>query len=181
MAHWIPPTEQQELRELRRVSGTGSPQDRRWYAAAFVFGVFLVCVLGFSTDLFDSGPTEQDVSAAYRDGFDKGTVEAEAYWEHELDDRWWEGYKRGQASETSMAPVIVEAVREGFSFEAGYRAGIESEDIDIYERYRDGWVTGYQRAWVQVTGASVGARTVPPPPGPGYTSRLPWSDGGGDP
>ena len=181
MAHWTPPTEQQDLRELARETGPTGAFYRRWYGAAFAFGALLVCVLGFSTDLFDSGPTQQDVNAAYRDGFDQGTAEAEAYWERELDDRWWEGYKRGQASETSMAPVIVNAVREGFSFESGYEAGLESEDIDIDESYRDGWTTGYQRAWARVTGESAGARFVPHPPGPGFASRLPWNDGGGDP
>ena len=181
MSNWSQPADQHELRELARETSARGAFDRRWYAATFVFGVLLVCVVGFSTDLFDSGPTEGDVSAAYRDGFDHGAAEAETYWERELDDRWWEGYKRGQASETSMAPVIVEAVREGFSYEAGFEAGLESEDIDIEEHYRDGWVTGYQRAWAQVTGESGGARIVPHPPGPGYASRLPWGNGGGDP
>ena len=138
-------------------------------------------MLGFSTDLFDSGPTSGDVSKAYREGFDEGAAAAEAYWEEEIDDRWWEGYKRGQASETSMAPVIVNAVREGFSWEAGYEAGLTSHDIDVDKRYREGWIEGYRTGWARVTGESAGARITPLPNGFGYTNLLRWRQGGDDP
>lgn len=181
MAQWTPPSEQLELRELRRDSGPPGSPDRRWYAAAFIAGVLLVALLGFATDLFDSGPTDLDVSAAYRDGFDQGRAAAESYWEAELTDRWWEGYKQGQASETSMAPVIVAAVREGFSFESGFEAGMASVEIDLDAEYRAGWMDGYVKGWARVTGESSGARFVPDPPGPGFASRVRWSDGGGDP
>lgn len=181
MAHWSQPSEQQELREQTRESRPDGSLDRRWFAAAFAVGVLLVAVLGFATDLFDGGPSDGDVSSAYRDGFDKGVAAAEAYWEDELIDRWWEGYKFGQASETSMAPIIVQAVRDGFSFESGYEAGLESDDIDIDRSYRDGWMNGYRNGWARVTGEAAGARFVPHPPGPGYASRVRWLDGGADP
>ena len=181
MAHWIRPQEGTELRELDRASGRPGAPSRGWYLLAFVGGIFLVSVIGFSTDLFDSGPTTQNVSRAYRDGFDEGTAAAEAYWENELVDRWWEGYKRGQASETSMAPVIVNAVREGFSWQAGYEAGMESQDIDIDRSYREGWMEGYQNGWARVTGEVAGARFIPHPPGPGFASRVRWQEGGGEP
>jgi len=181
VAHWNRPQEGIELRELERESGRPGAPSRGWYAAAFAAGVLLVCVLGFSTDLFDSGPTSGDVSKAYREGFDEGTTAAEAVWEAEIDDRWWEGYKKGQASDTSMAPVIVNAVREGFSWDAGYEAGLQSMDIDIDASYRDGWMQGYRNGWARVTGEATGARFVPHPPGPGYASRVRWREGGGEP
>ena len=181
MTHWIRPPEGSELRELEREGRHQGAPSRGWYTAAFVAGVLLVCVLGFSTDLFDSGPTRQDVSKAYRNGFEEGTAAAEAYWEEEINDRWWEGYKRGQASETSMAPVIVNAVREGFSWEAGYRAGLTSQDIDVDQRYRDGWIQGYRTAWIRVTGESAGVRMTPLPNGFGYTNLLRWRQGVNDP
>lgn len=181
MAEWNRPSEGAELRELDREGRTPGALNRRWYGAAFVAGIFLVCVVGFSTDLFDSGPTDGDVSRAYRSGFDEATVEAEAYWEREMVDRWWEGYKRGQMSETSMAPVIVNAVREGFSWDAGFAAGLASEDIDINSRYRAGWIEGYRIAWARVTGESSGARVAPLPDGFGFTNLLRWNEGGDDP
>lgn len=181
MAHWSQPSDPQELRELARESAPAGTLGRRWYAIAFVAGVLVVAALGFSTNLFDSGPTAEDVSSAFRSGFEEGAASAEVYWQEEILDRWWEGYKKGQASETSMAPVIFEAMRDGFSYEAGYAAGLESEDIDIDARYREGWMQGYRIAWARVTGVSSGARFVPHPPGPGFASRVRWQEGGGEP
>lgn len=177
MAHWNRPQEGTELRELERESRAAGAPSRGWYAAAFAAGILLVCMLGFSTDLFDSGPTSGDVSKAYREGFDEGTRAAEAFWEDEIDERWWEGYKKGQASDTSMAPVIVNAVREGFSWDAGYQAGLASQDIDVAKRYREGWIEGYRTAWTRVTGESAGARITPLPNGFGYTNLLRWRQG----
>ena len=174
MANWNRPPDGTELRELERENRRRGAPSRGWRALAFLAGIFLVCVLGFSTDLFDSGPTSQDVSRAYREGVDEGTAAAEAYWENEIDDRWWEGYKKGQASDTSMAPVIVNAVREGFSWDAGYQAGLASQDIDVEKRYREGWIQGYRTEWTRVTGESAGARMTPLPNGFGYTNLLRW-------
>ena len=181
MSHWTQPPDPQELQELARESRPAEAFDRRWYGVAFLAGILMVCILGFGTDLFDSGPSESDVSSAYRSGVDQGVASAEAFWEDELVDRWWEGYKRGQASETSMAPVILKAMRDGFSWEAGFEAGLDSEDVDIDASYREGWMQGYRDAWTRVTGVSSGARFVPHPPGPGYASRVRWQEGGGEP
>ena len=181
MSDWSGPSEQLELRELRRETAPVGGPGRYWYAVAFLAGVLLVALLGFSTDLFDSGPSDLDVSSAYRSGFDQGVAAAEERWAAELVDRWWEGYKLGQSSETSMAPVIVKAVRDGFSFEGGYAAGLNSPDIDVDERYREGWMNGYRNAWARVTGEAAGARHVPQPPEPDYAGRVRSQDGGGEP
>ena len=178
MSDWSGPSEQLELRELRRERKPSAAFSRGWYPVAFLAGIALVCLLGFSTDLFDSGPTELDESTAYRAGFDQETVQAEARWEDALVDAWWEGYQRGQASDSSMAPVIVQAVREGFSWESGFEAGLESPDVDVDQRFRDGWMAGYRQAWAQVTGA-----TTDPPPAPSFNlaQRILLSEEGDEP
>ena len=178
MSDWSGPSEQLELRELSRESKPSAAFSRGWYPVAFLAGIALVCLLGFSTDLFDSGPTELDESAAYRAGFDQETVQAEARWEEALVDAWWEGYQRGQASDSSMAPVIVQAVREGFSWESGFEAGLESPDVDVDRRFRDGWMAGYRQAWAQVTGV-----TTDPPPAPSFNlaQRILLSEEGDEP
>ena len=183
MVHWTRPPEgtETELRELERARGRPEAPSRSWYLLAFVAGIVLVCVLGFLTEMFDSGPTSRDVSQAYRSGFDEGKAAAEARWAGEINDRWWEGYKRGQASDTSMAPEIVNAVREGFSWEAGYEAGLTSSDLDVDQRYREGWIQGYRAAWARVTGETAGARTTPLPNGFGFTNLLRWRQGADDP
>ena len=152
MSDWSGPSEQLELRELSRETAPAGAFDRRWYAAAFAAGVVLVCVLGFATDLFDSGPTSGDVSAAYRDGLDRGTAAAEAYWQEELEQRWWAGYKQGKSEGSNMAPALTDAMREGFSWDGGYEAGLKSPDVDVEGSYRQGWMIGYQRGWAAVRG-----------------------------
>ena len=144
---------------------------RTWLISAFIAGILLGAALGLLTDLFDSGPTTQDVSSAYRAAFDAEVAAAEAYWDDFINDSWWEGYKRGQASESSMAPVIVQAMRRGFSFESGYEAGLVSEDIDVQGSYQDGWNSGFIAAWQEVVGDDADA---PPPP-------IRSQSGGGDP
>ena len=181
MSHWPPPerTDSGELQELSRVDrgaasagGTAAGVSRRtWLIAAFIAGVLLGAALGLFTDIFDSGPTSQDVSAAYRAAFDAEVAAAEAYWDDFINDSWWEGYKRGQASESSMAPVIVQAMRRGFSFESGYEAGLVSEDIDVQGSYQDGWNSGFIAAWQEVVGDDADA---PPPP-------IRSQSGGGNP
>ncbi len=178
MSHWSEPSEQLELRELNREAARAGTFSRGWYVVAFLAGIALVCLLGYSTGLFDSGPTALEESAAYRAGFDQGTVDAEARWEDDLVKAWWDGYKRGQASDTSMAPVLIEAIRDGFSWESGFEAGLKSLDVDLDERFRDGWMSGYRQAWAQVTGASV---QVPPVPSPSFSSLLQLNGQGDDP
>lgn len=178
MSDWRGPSEQLELRELSRETRPPAAFHRGWYAAAFAAGVVLVCLLGFSTGLFDSGPTALDESNAHRAGFDQGTAEAEARWEKELVEAWWDGYKRGQASDSSMARVLVEAVRDGFSWESGFEAGLNSPDVDLERRFREGWMAGYSQAWAQVTGV---ATRAPAAPNTEYARRLQLAGLGDDP
>jgi len=124
-------------------------------------------MLGFSTSLFDSGPTELDVSAAYRSGFDQGTIEAEARWQEELEAVWWEQYALGRSEGSSMSPSLIEAVRDGFSWEGGYEAGLQSFDVDLDQSYQQGWMDGYNRARTEVAGESAAALSASNPPEPG--------------
>ncbi len=181
MSNWTPPAKQQELTELALERSPSSVSNRPWYAAAFVAGVLLVCVLGFATDLFDSGPTSSDVSAAYREGIDEGTVAAETFWQEELKARWWDAYKRGQSEGSSIAPSIAVAVREGFSWEGGFAAGLRSPDIDLEQSYRQGWMAGYTRAWSEVGGGMAVAPYNLTPPSIEVALRVQWVEWGGEP
>ncbi len=179
MSNWTPPAKQQELTELALERSPSSVANRPWYAAAFVAGALLVCVLGFATDLFDSGPTSSDVSAAYREGIDEGTVAAETYWQEELEARWWESYKRGQSEGSSIAPSITEAIQEGFSWEGGFDAGLRSSDIDLERSYREGWMAGYAQAWSAIASEVEAAPFDAAPPDVGQ--RVQWVEWGGEP
>ncbi len=183
MSHWSPPSEQRdqhELQELTREAPAAAAFSRGWYAMALFAGVALVCILGFSTDLFDSGPTNADVSAAYRDGLDRGTIQAEERWAADLEEAWWEQYKIGKAEGSSLAPALIEAVRDGFSWAGGYEAGMQSVDIDVEDEYRQGWMAGYQEGWSAVAGTEPAAPQVPDPP-ERFRSQAEGSEGPGEP
>ena len=111
---------------------------------AFVLGALAVIALGLGTDLFDSGPSDLDVSSAYREGLDAGTVAAEAEWAQRLDEVWWEHYEEGYAAGNSMAPEIQRAVIDGFSWEGGYEIGLASVEDGHDDSYWQGWMAGYQ-------------------------------------
>lgn len=181
MSHWIQPPDGNELQELALETSPRAARNQRWYAAAFAIGVVLVCALGFATDIFDSGPTDGDVSAAFRDGLDRGTLAAETYWQEELNDRWWDAYKVGKSEGTSVAPVIEEAVRDGFSWDNGFEAGLKSPDIDLDSSYRLGWMDGYTQGWRAVIGDDAPASLVPGTPEPDSSSRVQWVEWGGEP
>ncbi len=110
---------------------------------AFVLGVVSVGAVGLGTDLFDSGPRDLDVSAAYREGFDTGETQAQADWQARLDDIWREHYDQGYRAGNSMAPAIQRAVIDGFSWEGGYEIGRASVEGAVDESYWQGWMAGY--------------------------------------
>ena len=149
--------------------------------AAFAAGVLLVCGFGFATDLFDSGPSGSNVSAAYRDGIDEGTLSAEAYWKEELEERWWESYKQGKSEGSSIAPTLVIAVHEGFSWDHGYEAGLRSPDIDVEQSYRRGWMAGYTGAWSAITSEVAVWPFNPTPVTVEVNERVQWVEWGGEP
>lgn len=152
MSHWNRPPDLNELQELRRESMSRAPRERHWIAAAFAAGISLVLALGMGTGIFDDGPTDLDVSSAYRTGFDRGAEAAESYWDEVLEDAWWEGYYEGNADGSLMAPNLAEGVREGFSWDGGFEAGLRSEEVNIADHYWEGWMEGFSRGWSSVHG-----------------------------
>ena len=143
-------------------------------AAVFAAGVLFVCGLGVGTDLFDSGPTDVEVNAAYLEGLQVGEAAADAAWEERLNDVWWENYDRGYAEQNSMAPSIQRAVIDGFSWEGGYAAGFESVEAAEFDdgesywpSYWRGWITGYEHGRALAEGS-------PQPIESGNTLTVEW-------
>ncbi len=151
-----------ELRELQRERPPSRQLNRWWFVASLAVGVFLVAVLGLSTSIFDTGPTDADVEAAYREGTDRGTIEGEEYWLEELERRWWLGYRHGRNEQSSISLDLLLAVRDGFSWEAGFEAGKRSPDLDPAKAYDDGWRAGYVAGWGSVTGETGIDAPAPP-------------------
>ena len=163
--------ELRELHELRRERPPGRGLSRWWLPAAFAAGVLLVVVLGVASAAFDTGPTDRDVERAYNDGVERGTAAGDAYWEEELERRWWTGYRRGENEQSSISYELAVAVRDGFSWEAGFDAGKRSSDLDPAEAYDDGWRAGYVAGWGSVTGET----GIDAPASPSER-RAEWSD-----
>ncbi len=155
MAHWSRPSDLNELRELERETSPRVTHDLRWFAGAFTAGIALVLALGFGTNIFDSGPTELDVGSAYREGFEQGTSEAEAYWEEALADAYWEGFSVGNAEGSREAPDLYEGMRRRFSWDGGYEAGLRSAEVNLDDQYWEGWLEGFASGWSSVTAIPV--------------------------
>ena len=154
MSNWSKPSESVDLQELPLQRGPDPKRSSRWYLAAFVLGVGFVCLLGLFTDLFDSGPTETEVSAAYREGLDAGTADAEAFWQEELERIYWDHFEQGQGAGLTVGPVLARAIAAGFSWQGGYDAGLEAPDISLNASYWRGWMLGYDEGYVAVAGVS---------------------------
>ncbi len=152
MSHWTRPPDSAELRELQRETSPAAGPQRRWYAVVFVVGALTAALLGFTTNFFDGGPTRSDVNQAYRVAFDEETAQADARWAAELESRWWEAYKQGRSEGPSAGPTLAEAIRQGFSYDGGYEAGLQSPEVDLDDAYRRGWMQGFSIGWSSVTG-----------------------------
>jgi len=157
VTHWNRPPDLSDLQEQRREPSNRVPWEGRWVVASFLAGLALVCALGVGTGIFDSGPTDLDVSSSFRAGFDRGAAESEAHWESAIDDAWWEGYSEGYVDEASGAPSIHEQMSQRFSWESGYEAGLESDEVSIADRYWEGWMEGFNRGWSMAAGTSLPA------------------------
>ncbi len=115
-------------------------------------GVALSLVLGVGTDLFERGPTRADVNDAYRAGLAAGTSGSEEAWQERLEMIWWEQYFLGYEEGDAISPTLSAAVSDGFSWENGYEAGLQSVEYDIDAHYWRGWSAGYQRGRALVGG-----------------------------
>ncbi len=177
MASWTRPPDLNELQELQLQGQRRAPGYRRWQLAAFLGGVLVVVVLGLAAGVFDSGPTDLDVSTAYRESFDRAAAEARTYWADEFEDQWWQGYAEGRAEGATEATQIAQSVQREFSWGNGYAAGLRSDEISVDGRYREGWTEGYVAGWAAVAGEQQVPPIVPAPPEPGVTEPVAWWEG----
>lgn len=154
-------------RETRR-----APADLRRPALALIAGVALALALGFGTGIFDGGPTELDVSAAYREGSETGADEAEAAWTAETERLAAEADQRGRAdAEAQIGDELIVGGRGSYNYEAGLQAGLLMLEREADAAFGEGWAAGYLDGY---EGAS-GERPVSAPDPP---ERAPLDVGG---
>ena len=140
-------------RELERERAERAPLARRWLAAAFLAGGALVLALGFGSDLFQSGPTQADVNAAYRRAVEDGAAATEAEWRRELERREAVGFSRGRSAASRNTPDAMERFRHGFTYEAAYDAALSLAERELAAAWDAGWREGYWTAWRRIRGA----------------------------
>lgn len=142
-----------QWRELERERDERVPLPRRWLAAAALAGAALTLALGFGTDLFERGPTQADVDAAFRRGAEDGAAATEASWQAELERRELVGFARGRSASSQVTPEAVERFRHGFTYEAAYDAALALAEEELAEAWDEGWRSGYRAAWVRIGGS----------------------------
>ena len=151
-----------ELRELAREEQR-EPPDRRWTAVAFVAGVAFALVIGFATDLFQTGPTRADVDGAYQRGAERGASVVESDWQDELVRRERIGFARGRSEASTLTADEIARFRYGFTYEAAYDLALQLAERGLTESWDAGWWTGYRTAWEQVRGAPPSGPVEEPP------------------
>ena len=162
------------LQELQREPANTRGLGLGRLAAAFAAGFCLVAGLGLWTPLFDTPPHPADVDRAYHESMATASERAEAYWQEELERRWWDAYKQGSKEHSAISEEITRAIFEGFSYDAGYEAGLRSTDLDHpLAAWRRGWLDGYGNGWSSVTGAT--GVNPPHPPDPPAPLSSEWS------
>ena len=142
-----------QWRELERERDERAPLRRRWIAAAALAGAGLTLALGFGTELFQTGPTEADVDAAYRRAAEEGATATEASWRAELERRELVGFARGRSASSQVTPEAIERFRHGFTYEAAYDAALALAEEELAEAWDEGWRSGYRAAWVRIGGS----------------------------
>ena len=139
-------------RELEREREARAPLRRRWLVAALLAGAALTLALGFGTDLFERGPTEADVDAAFRRGAEDGAAATEADWRAELERRELVGFARGRSASSQVSAESIDRFRHGFTYEAAYDAALALAEEALAEAWDEGWRNGYRAAWVRISG-----------------------------
>ena len=140
-------------RELEREREARAPLRRRWLVAALLAGAALTLALGFGTDLFERGPTEADVDAAFRRGAEDGAAATEADWRAELERRELVGFARGRSASSQVSAESIDRFRHGFTYEAAYDAALALAEEALAEAWDEGWRNGYRAAWVRIGGS----------------------------
>ncbi len=149
---WEPERRSGELEELERAPGRRAI-GWRLPAGALVAGAAAALALGFGSGIFDGGPTEADVSAAYREGSEAAAEEAEAEWEAETERLAEEANRRGRAyAEEQSGDELIIGGRAGYNYEAGLEAGLLMLEREAAEGFREGWAAGYAEGYESAAG-----------------------------
>lgn len=140
-----------------------APPDRRRPAAALLAGAALALALGFGTGIFDRGPTELDVSSAYREGSEQGAEEAEAAWTAETERLAAEADRRGRAdAEAQIGDELIIGGRNGYNYDAGLEAGLLALDRESDAAFGRGWAAGYLDGYEDAGGERPDSAPDPP-------------------
>lgn len=158
-------------RELEREREARAPLRRRWLVAALLAGAALTLALGFGTDLFERGPTEADVDAAFRRGAEDGAAATEADWRAELERRELVGFARGRSASSQVSAESIDRFRHGFTYEAAYDAALALAEEELAEAWDEGWRNGYRAAWVRISGSPPNEAPENPPNAPPSGAR----------
>ena len=142
-----------QWRELEREPERRAPLRRRWLLAAALVGAALTLALGFGTELFQTGPTQAGVDAAYRRAVENGAAATEAGWSDELERRELVGFSRGRSVASQVTPESVDRFRHGFTYEAAYDTALALAERELAAAWDEGWREGYYTAWQRIRGA----------------------------
>lgn len=160
------------LRELEPERGE-PPAGRRWLLAAAAAGAALAFAVGFGTGIFDDGPTDADVSAAYLEGSEEGGAEAEAEWERETARLEREARQRGIDDGTGdIGRELIIGGEGGYNFDAGFEAGMLGMAGEPDAAFQSAWTRGYRDGYESAAGEPP-ARVPDPPEWIGETGGRP--------
>lgn len=165
---WQPAGRSDGLEELDRETTRRGAPDRRRPALALLAGAALALALGFGTGIFDRGPTDLDVSAAYREGSETGAEEAEAAWTAETERLAAEADRRGRAdAEAEIGDELIIGGRSSYNYEAGLEAGLLMLDRETGAAFAEGWAAGYLDGYEGASGERPDEAPDPPERAPG--------------
>ncbi len=140
-----------------------APPDYRRPVAALLAGAALALALGFGTGIFDRGPTELDVSAAYREGSEQGAADAEAAWAAETERLAAEADRRGRAdAEAEIGDELIIGGRNGYNYDAGLEAGLLALERESDAAFGRGWAAGYLDGYEDAGGERPDGAPDPP-------------------
>ena len=166
--HWSAEPRRDGLRELEPERGE-PPSGRRWLLAAAAAGAAVAFAVGFGTGIFDDGPTEADVSAAYVEGSEEGGAEAEAEWERETARLEQEARQRGIDDGTGdIGRELIIGGEGGYNFDAGFEAGLLGMAGEPDAAFQSAWRRGYRDGYESAAGEPP-ARVPDPPERAGET------------
>ena len=137
------------MHELSQQRFQRPPPRRRWLASAAALGVIAALALGFGTNLFETGPVQANVDAAYRDGVAEGLAATEADWAAQIERRAEAAFERGRDG-GSLPAQFADWFEFGVNYEAAYEAILSLSRDALREAYHNGWDRGYREAYGRI-------------------------------